>query len=430
MAVPDLDTPEGLATAIKALDPDFQGLLERKDVPARLQGTLSNNGVKSISRFAVLGETAADMRRFATDHCGLAAVRDVVQIAGVIDAWEASRTRMQARHKAEAEASMASLPAPVNKTEAQDLKVRFEQAHYKLEDKVWPATGTLELLFEQVEAGEWRHMSLVQFMSKDDQDQEPLGATIDKSGTVKIKKGFGEAQPPKSPEDLRQKIKLLGHSYIFVQLKYPNRAVLRDVTPNLFMKLADYLLGAHIFGLKAKDSQGETVSSPSFDLVLSYEYQLRKAMTKAMNEGAPMVRALEDAMKDTTVKERYFLTPAALGAASSHGHQPGIRMKSRSPRRDGSGDARGSSWGYRPKGKGKGKKGKGKKAGGRTIHSHTPDGRAICYSWNNKDQRCRWNCGRVHCCQICFGSHPMHACKEQEGKPAGKDTAGDAAGKA
>ena len=85
----------------------------------------------------MLGETAADMRRFATDHCGLAAVRDVVQIAGVIDAWEASRTRMQARHKAEAEASMASLPPPVNKTEAQDLKVRFEQAHYKLEDKVW-----------------------------------------------------------------------------------------------------------------------------------------------------------------------------------------------------------------------------------------------------------------------------------------------------
>ena len=427
MAVHDLDVPEGLAEAIKALDPDFQGLLERKDVPARLQGTLSNAGVKSISRFAVLGESAADLRRFATDHCNLAAARDVVQIAGLIDAWEASRTRMQARHKAEAEASIASLPPPMNKTEAQDLKVRFEQAHYKLEDKVWPATGTLEVLFDQVESGEWRHMALVQFLSKEDQESEPLGATIDKSGTVKIRKGYGEGKPPKTPEELRQKIKLMCHTYLFVQLKYPNKEVLRDVTPNLFSKLADYLLGEHIFGLKAKDEKGEIVATPGFELVLSYEYQLRKAMTKAMNEGTPMVRALEDAMKDPTVKERYFLTPAALGAASSQGAAPGFRTKSRSPRREGSGDARGSSWGQRPKGKGKGKKGKGKKSGGRVIHSHTPDGRAICYSWNNRDQRCRWNCGRVHCCQICFGSHPMHACKEQEGKPA-KDTAGEGAG--
>ena len=243
MAVHDLDVPEGLAEAIKALDPDFQGLLERKDVPARLQGTLSNTGVKSISRFAVLGESAADLRRFATDHCNLAAARDVVQIAGLIDAWEASRTRMQARHKAEAEASIASLPPPMNKTEAQDLKVRFEQAHYKLEDKVWPATGTLEVLFDQVESGEWRHMALMQFLSKEDQESEPLGATIDKSGTVKIRKGYGEGKPPKTPEELRQKIKLMCHTYLFVQLKYPNKEVLRDVTPNLFSKLADYLLG-------------------------------------------------------------------------------------------------------------------------------------------------------------------------------------------
>lgn len=31
-----------------------------------------------------------------------------------------------------------------------------------------------------------------------------------------------------------------------------------------------------------------------------------------MNENTEMVEAMELAMKDTTVKERYFLTPAAL----------------------------------------------------------------------------------------------------------------------
>ena len=45
------------------------------------------------------------------------------------------------------------------------------------------------------------------------------------------------------------------------------------------------------------------MSSPSLELVLSYDFQVRKAMTKAMNKGVNMVKALEDAMKDTTVKK-------------------------------------------------------------------------------------------------------------------------------
>lgn len=98
------------------------------------------------------------------------------------------------------------------------MRIRFEQMHYRMEDKVAPASGTLEQLFEQVEAGEWKNMSLVQFMSRDDQDAEPLAAVIDRSGVVKIKKGHGESAPPKSPEELRQKIKLMGHCYLMTQI--------------------------------------------------------------------------------------------------------------------------------------------------------------------------------------------------------------------
>ena len=424
MAAPDLNTEEGRREAIQKLDPDFQGLLERKVVPERLQGTISNLGVLSISRFSVIGDTSAEIRTFGVDQCGLERARDVVQLAGLVDAWEASKTRMKVRHQAEADAAIASLPPPMNKMEAQDLKVRFEQMHYKLEDKVAPSTGTLEQLFEQIEAGEWKNMSLAQFMSREDQDTEPLAATIDKAGTLKVKKGFGEGKPPRSGEELRQRIKLLGHCYIFCQLKFPHRAVLRDISPNLFNKYADYLMGEHVMGLKAKDASGEVVAAPTLELVLSYDYQVRKFMAKAMNEGSTMIRALEDGMKDTSTKERYFLTPATLEAASaSKGAPAEVRLKSRSPRRiEESGGGGRSSWSQRSKGdKGRKGSGKGKTKGGKTLHSRTPDGRDICYAWNNKDQRCRFNCGRVHCCQICFGNHPAHSCK---GKP--KDTEGTA----
>eukprot|EP00435_Cladocopium_sp_Y103_P029829 s306_g7.t1 len=354
-ALPDLDTAEGREAAIKLLDPDFQGLLERKGLSERLQGTLSNAGVKSISLYAVLGEVANDIRTFAVDHCALDRGRDVVPIACMIDAWQACKTRMLTRNQAEADAVSASMPPPLNKSEAQDLRNRFEQMHYRLEDKVTPSTGTLEQLFEQIETGEWKRMSLVMFMSRDDQDTEPLAATLDKSGTVKVKRGYGESKPPKTGEELRQRIKLLGHCYLFAQLKFPNRAELRKIDPNLFHKYADFLLGEHVMQLHAKDSKGEIVATPSLDLVLSYEYQIRKLMVKYVNDGVEMVKALEDAMGDPTVKERYFLTPAALDAAVSHRD----KEKSRSPRREYWGEdgrfRKGGGGGSQPSRKGGGK---------------------------------------------------------------------------
>lgn len=219
--LPDLNTAEGLKEALEKLDADFQGLMERKEIPARLQGQLSNLGVRSISRFSVIGETAGDIRTFAVDHAGQDRNRDVVAIAGIVDLWNACKTRMTARHQAEAEATTANLPAPVQKGELQELKQRFEAIHYPLDDKVAPSGGTLEQLFEQVETGEWKNMPLVLFMSRDEQDVEPLGAVIDRAGTVKIKRGRGESKPPRNPEEFRQKMKLVAHSYVMTAMKFP-----------------------------------------------------------------------------------------------------------------------------------------------------------------------------------------------------------------
>lgn len=171
------------------------------------------------------------------------------------------------------------------------MKAKFEQLHYTLEDRVAPSIGTLESLFEQIDSGEFKTMSLVQFLSLQDQEVEPVAATIDKAGTSKSK-GHGESKPPKSGEELRQRTKLLGHCYIFVQRKYPNKPGLRNIGPNLFNKYSDLLLGEHVAGLRAKNSKGETVSTPSLDLVLSLEYQVRKAMVKLMNDGVDMAEAL------------------------------------------------------------------------------------------------------------------------------------------
>ena len=177
-------------------------------------------------------------------------------------------------------------------------------------------------------------------------------------------------------------------------------------------------------GLRAKDEEGTIISAPSMELVLSYEFQIRKQMVKLMNEGETMREALDQAMKDGVVKERFFLTPAAYSALTQMG---GKKEKSRSPRRDRGHGGQGYYSGGSSGSKGKSKGGKSKK-GSKALHSKTPDGREICYAWNNKDQRCRHKCGRLHVCQICFGQHPAHACKGGDNRGGdARDTSGGGA---
>ena len=413
------DTAERRKNAILLLEADFHGLLERKGVTEELQARLSVAGVRSISRFNAISDTRADLRQFCTRSLDRDAARHAVEIAALLDAWEAAHTRMQVRHKAEAEAANANLPIAVNKVEIHDLRRKFEALHYKLEEKTMPASGTLEQLFDQIENGEMKVMHLVQFLSREDAEVDPLGATIDKAGNIKVRKGYGETTEPKSPEEYRQRMKVVMHSYLLAKLKYPHKQSLQDAEPHHFQKFVDYILGDQVYGLKAKDEQGNTVSTPAFSLILHYEHQVRKEMVRLLNEGNSLHTALEEARKDGVVKERFFLTPAAMSALANAQKNEDHSYRSRSPR--------GGHRGWHDKGQdrggyGKGKKGKGKKGkkGDAVIHSKTPDGREICYKWNSQHDRCRHQCGRLHVCQICFGNHPMHSCKS----PPAKDTAG------
>ena len=70
------------------------------------------------------------------------------------------------------------------------------------------------------------------------------------------------------------------------------------------------------------------------------------------------------------------------------------------------------------KGKGKGK-GKGSKAPAaiKDLNHNTDAGKRICWNYNLKNKGCKFaktveSCKRgVHCCMVCFGSHPQFDCK-------------------
>ena len=69
----------------------------------------------------------------------------------------------------------------------------------------------------------------------------------------------------------------------------------------------------------------------------------------------------------------------------------------------------------RAKGKGKGRPTKGGgKAKGVTkagISHRTPDGRNICFKYNNKEEKCKvCKCTYLHVCGKCFQQHPAYDC--------------------
>ena len=206
------DTAERRQAAILLLEPDFHGLLERKGVTEELQARLSTLVVRSISRFNAIADDRGQLRNFAVRSLERDAGAHAVEIAALLDAWEAARTRMEVRHKAEAEAASANLPMAVNKVEIHDLKKRFEAMHYKLDEKSMPASGTLEQIFDQLENGELKVMHLVQFLSRDDAEIDPVGATIDKAGNIKVRKGYGETTEPRGAEEYRQRMKVAAHA--------------------------------------------------------------------------------------------------------------------------------------------------------------------------------------------------------------------------
>ena len=76
--------------------------------------------------------------------------------------------------------------------------------------------------------------------------------------------------------------------------------------------------------------------------------------------------------------------------------------------------------------KGKGKapnKGKSKsKFNSRSLYSTTPDGRQICYAFNNSSCNNK-SCSRVHCCQLCLDKHPKISCPHNKQKSDGGNAA-------
>ena len=146
---------------------------------------------------------------------------------------------------------------------------------------------------------------------------------------------------------------------------------------------------------------------------MSYEHEIRKKTMKLVVDGVALPAALRQAWSDPVTKERYFTTPLALTVIPRKRFAPsddGAPYKFYKGEKGDKGKGKGKD-----KGRGKPTKGNGRgKIKGFTKNGFarsTPDGRAICFKYNNKEEKCKHaQCAYLHVCGKCFQQHPAYEC--------------------
>jgi hypothetical protein len=164
--------------------------------------------------------------------------------------------------------------------------------------------------------------------------------------------------------------------------------------------------------------------SPSFAVVLHYEFEIRKAAYELVRLGTTSLdQGLRLSMRDAELRMMHFLQPFSFQL--SKGRQGGggavpADLSSNKKKEEKKRLAQSMEQTRKNEQARKTQKlaaakaaatkgGKGKKD---KRHDKTPDGRQICFPFNIEDPRggpCSGQCGRVHVCQYCFSEdHPSY----------------------
>lgn len=290
------------------------------------------------------------------------------------------------------------------------FRSEYEKRFFKLKEAECPGKPSFEDICEQLDGGEFRPMALCHFKSRSEEDEAETSLHLGKAGQVKIKKSRVETSNPSNMEEFRSKINLMINHLIFARFRYPHKSSLADITPFTAIEYLNYICSKNISQLESLTVDDVSLHRPSLNIT-SYEYQMRKEVVDMVNRGGTWVEALRAVVKNADVRERYFSTPLAVtSAVQSLKETSWTSPKKWQDRRH--------PYGEQPKGKGKskqkGKEGKQKSKGRSSLQGSAPDGRQLCFAWNNKDEGCTGGCGRVHACRICLS--PDHATFDHESK--------------
>ena len=104
----------------------------------------------------------------------------------------------------------------------------------------------------------------------------------------------------------------MAYSWLLAKVRYPDMKVVRGMDLKVWRDFADWLVGPEVWGDGLR-LHGSIVSTPTLELVLDYEYELRRKACMLVNhDDKSFVEALKEAQGDSELKRRHFTAPAMM----------------------------------------------------------------------------------------------------------------------
>ena len=432
-------TADEKALALEKGSSELKFLFEKNGVDNDLQAFLLHSQICTVAVFATIASSSDELKTLIKDEFAVdiaAGLQQRVRVANLLVCWEAAQCRTKRQSELEGELATKHLVKPMASSEYNAMRLAWESKFWAVEDEMVPARSYLERRAEDFEQEDYKAEPLTAVINKDQDDNETLTPVWSSSGALQMKKSSQSIEEPKNAEQLRKRIKILSMGLMFLGLRHSNRAFLQDLNPQIFEDYVCYLLSEHCFLMTGKSAEGFSISGPSWAQLLLYEFQVRKrAWQLVQNENQKFRDALKAAYRDPVVKERFLTTPVALTSSAqpkrswdssgSTAEQPATGKRAKANKKGGRGKGGG---------KGSGKGGRGGKGGKSAterlgIAARTPDGNAICFSYNDFNVRCKdKSCRFAHNCGLCFAKgHPAYACN-QGNKAQASETQGGGRG--
>lgn len=423
-----------VSLTLLTMDASLKYLLDESRVPLFLQEKLAEEDIVTLSQFVNLDSSKDALRTMLAEEWNYVPASHPGTRSGVaafLSAWDDACIRRATESQEAATARASRLPRTLPVSDHLLLRKSFQASYVKkplkFPNEVCPSNHYIEHRLNMIEEGEQRAEALSKVTTRADGEETPsTDVSLAVGGSIRVFRTPKDGCMPRDTEELRAKLKVWGTSWIFASLKLSSRPALAGITPEIVADYADFLCGPRVLNLSCKGPNGETVTKPTFDQVLGYDYAIRSAVADLMNDGSTFVDALHEAMNDKEVRDRGFFQQVVLGGLASAIAQfrsaASSSQRSRSPppprapraprdyqRNDknhenyynfGKGKGKEDKKGKGKWGKGKGK-GKGKDGGASHVKGRSSDGRLICFGYNDRSGCKKDKCNMIHICSTC-----------------------------
>ena len=279
VAMPPVPLDAGqIAQTLSKMDSDLLYLLDHRQVEEQIQGQLGASGYLSMSLFTIIGDDRTQVRDvFNTDLGGDPSENGLDidvrrerrrQQASVVDCREAAKKRITKRDSLEAEQRASRMPFTIPVTEHVAMRLDFERDHGRKKNDEYPAAPYLEARFEQVDTGDLLAENLQDVVSRDEHQDDPQGASIDKDGRLRLKTTMKKVSLPRNSEELSdwkpspgQHIDLDAIQYMAEVMEDPDAGVIRTYKAGVRVGVGVRLPGPQRFSNAS--ASGESKATPS-----------------------------------------------------------------------------------------------------------------------------------------------------------------------